>query len=164
MLNSVSNTCRPIVGAYEVYNLRQKDTYRHTIYWQGAGSTNYYWCPPPPLKLLGLPASITRPVASLRPCERNGRGLDRLRTDRQKDKQTNRWILGPGEQWYYFQTADRSGVFIVISYLVLISSTVWIYIVDSPAKIFVGSTTLGTQSRRCLRWRPRLAQWHVHWS
>jgi len=43
----------------------------HTIYCQGAGSTNYYWCPPPPLKLLGLPASIAWPAASLPLCQRN---------------------------------------------------------------------------------------------
>jgi len=36
-----------------------------TIYCQGVGSNNYYWCPPPPLKLLGRPASIARPAASI---------------------------------------------------------------------------------------------------
>jgi len=68
---------------------RKKEKSRSIKYCQGAGSTNYYWWPRPPLK---LSFSITRPAASLALCQRNLWAWLRQTTYKQIN---SRRIIGP---------------------------------------------------------------------
>jgi len=95
------------------------------------GSTNYYWCPPPPQKLLSLPVSISWPAASLPLRQRNLWARPRQTSY----KQTNRRILGPTPIVIGEQTELVKHVYALSAKNVIIRMHFnWTRLLDSTAK------------------------------